>query len=93
MKENCNQVDKAKLITRLKRIEGQVRGIQKMIESESSCSDILIQIAAVKAAVNKVGTIVFEHHANECFTKQLEKDEKDPKEIEELMKILSSFIK
>ena len=48
--------ERQSLLNRLKRIEGQVRGISKMISEEQDCAEILMQIAAVKAAVNKVGT-------------------------------------
>lgn len=51
--------ERQSLLNRLKRIEGQVRGISKMISEEQDCAEILMQIAAVKAAVNKVGTLCF----------------------------------
>ena len=52
---------------RLARIEGHVRGIERMIEEEKSCPDILLQIAAVREALNKVGRIVFEDHLEHCL--------------------------
>ncbi|MGI6225123.1 MAG: metal-sensitive transcriptional regulator [Peptococcales bacterium] len=84
--------EKQNILKRLRRIEGQVKGIQRMIESDACCTDILVQIAAVKAAVNKTGTLIFEHHANECLTNSLEsKSQEDV--VKELMKVLTSFIK
>lgn len=93
MKENeKRETEKKKIQTRLKKIEGQVRGVQKMIDKGASCSEVLIQIAAVKSAVNKVGTLVFENHAQECLRNTYEGyDESEG--VEELMKILSNFIK
>ncbi len=52
---------------RLARIEGHVRGVERMIEEEKSCPDILLQIAAVREALNKVGRIVFEDHLEHCL--------------------------
>jgi len=55
------------LLYRLKRIEGQIRGIQKMIENNRGCGDIIIQLAAVKAAVNQVGVSILACHLAECI--------------------------
>jgi len=51
---------------RLKRIEGQVRGLIRMIEEDKSCEEILIQIGSVKAALHKVGQVVLEGHLHHC---------------------------
>ena len=50
--------DKDMLIKRLNRIEGQVKGIQKMVDEERYCIDILTQISAIRSAINKVGSII-----------------------------------
>ena len=83
--------EKQNILKRLRRIEGQVKGIQRMIESDSCCVDILVQVAA-KAALNKTGTLIFEHHAKECLTKSLESKSQE-EVIKELMQVLTSFIK
>ena len=58
--------DKDALSARLKRIEGQVRGIERMVEDERYCIDILTQISAIQAALDKVGLRLLEHHAAHC---------------------------
>lgn len=58
--------DKQPLLTRLRRIEGQVRGIQKMVESDRYCVDIIIQINAINAALKQVGFSLLEQHTNHC---------------------------
>jgi DNA-binding FrmR family transcriptional regulator len=77
---------------RLKRIEGQVKGVQKMIETDSNCKDILIQIAAIRSAMNKVGGIVLENYAKNCISDDdgncFPKDK-----IDEIMDALLMFIK
>jgi len=66
MKQNPNH--KAN-ITALKRIEGQVRGVQKMIESRKYCIDILTQIYAIKGALGQVEEKILENHFQHCVTK------------------------
>jgi DNA-binding FrmR family transcriptional regulator len=58
---------------RLKRIEGQVRGIQRLITEHHSCDDILIQIGAVKQAVNSVAVALLEGHMDTCVAASVEK--------------------
>lgn len=65
MKKEYNST--GSIINRLRRIEGQVKGIQKMVEKDKVCGDILIQIAAARAALNKVGGIILEDHMKDCL--------------------------
>ncbi|KJS20322.1 MAG: hypothetical protein VR72_11785 [Clostridiaceae bacterium BRH_c20a] len=85
--------EKSNILKRLRRIEGQLKGIQKMIERDACCVDVLIQIAAVKAAINKTGTLIFENHANECLTSSRESNKTQEDVVKELMQVLTSFIK
>jgi CsoR family transcriptional regulator, copper-sensing transcriptional repressor len=55
------------LLTRLRRIEGQVRGIAGMIEDERYCIDVLTQLRAVKAALTRVETVMLQDHLNHCI--------------------------
>lgn len=64
--------DNQAIIKRLRRIEGQVKGIQKMVEEEKYCGDILIQIAAVRAAMNSVGGLILEDYMKDCLKDYLE---------------------
>ena len=75
--------DKDMLIKRLNRIEGQVKGIQKMVDEERYCIDILTQISAIRSAINKVGSIILENHIKGCVVNS----------IKELMKTIDKFIK
>lgn len=59
-------IDNDAVIKRLNRIEGQVRGLIKMIEEDKSCEDILIQIGSVKAALHKTGQVILEGHLHHC---------------------------
>jgi DNA-binding FrmR family transcriptional regulator len=64
--------DKAKLLRRLSRIEGQVRGIARMIEREEYCVDILQQTAALRAAVDAVAVMILEDHVRGCVRTAVE---------------------
>lgn len=84
--------DKDNIINRLRRIEGQVKGIQKMVDEEKCCSDILIQIAAARAALNKVGGIILQDHMKDCLKDSL-KDDIDENVLDELIQIILSYTK
>ena len=57
------------IVTRLHRIEGQVRGIERMVEDDRYCIDVLTQIGAVQAALDKVALGLLDEHARHCMTK------------------------
>lgn len=60
------------VILRLRRIEGQVKGIQKMVEEGKQCGEILIQIAAVRSAINSVGGLILENYMKNCLKNYLD---------------------
>ncbi|MFU0790300.1 metal-sensing transcriptional repressor [Virgibacillus proomii] len=80
------------ITNRLKRIEGQVRGIQKMVADDRYCIDILIQISAVNAALKKVGFSIAERHTKHCVSSGIQSGEGDAA-IEELMEVLKQLSK
>lgn len=59
--------DKDSLIVRLRRIEGQIKGIQRMVEEDKFCGDILIQISASRSALNNVGGLILENYMKHCL--------------------------
>ena len=59
-------MDAEAVINRLKRIEGQVRGLIKMVENDKSCEEILVQIGSAKAALHKTGQVILEGHLHHC---------------------------
>jgi DNA-binding FrmR family transcriptional regulator len=61
--------EKKDVLLRLRRIEGQIRGLQRMVEEGVDCADILTQVAAVTAAIKKVGTVVVKTYMEECLDK------------------------
>lgn len=55
------------IINRLSRIEGHIRSIKTMVESERDCAEVLIQVAAVRSAINRVGKLILEDHLESCL--------------------------
>jgi DNA-binding FrmR family transcriptional regulator len=79
--------DRAQLIRRLSRIEGQVRGIGRMIEREEYCVDILQQTAALRAAIDAVSIMVLEDHVQGCVRTAAERGEAD-QYVEEVLDVV-----
>jgi DNA-binding FrmR family transcriptional regulator len=67
-------------IRRLKTVEGHIRGIERMVEQEAYCIDILRQIQAVQAALNKVSTTILEEHLHSCLITAVRGDDPDERE-------------
>ena len=85
--------DKEKLRARLRRIEGQVRGVQRMIEEEKYCVDILTQISSYIAASEKVASLVLKDHMEYCVRAALEDNSKADEKVQELTEAVDRFIK
>ena len=83
--------NKDPLIKRLRRIEGQVRGIEGMVESDRYCIDILTQIAAVQAALDKVALGLLSDHAEHCVIGAAEDDQ--PEKTHELMTAVARLMR
>jgi len=76
-------------LKRLKNAEGHIRGIQRMIEDDKYCIDIMRQIQAVQAALNKVSTIILEEHLHSCLITAVRGD--DPNERERVLKEITNI--
>lgn len=87
-----SEQEKQGMINRLKRVEGQIRGLQKMIEDDRYCVDVLIQLSAVQAAIKKVGLSLMKRHTKMCVAHAI-KDGDGDAYIDELMKIVQQFSK
>ncbi|HZK48028.1 MAG TPA: metal-sensitive transcriptional regulator [Thermoleophilia bacterium] len=85
--------DKAKLLARLRRIEGQVRGVHKMIDEEKYCVDVLTQVSSVMAALQGVGLIVLEDHIQGCVRGAIESGQGGDQAVSELIDVLQRFVK
>ena len=82
---------KADILRRLKKIEGQVKGLQRMVDQDKCCGDILVQVAAIRAAMNRVGTITIERHSRKCLIEAI--GDRQDAAITELIDVLTKFVK
>ena len=78
--------NKIKLIRRLKILEGQMRGLQNMVEKDSYCIDIITQTSAVKQGLSNVEDMLMEGHLSHCVVKQMKSGQTD-KAIKEILKV------
>lgn len=79
------------LINRLNRIEGQIRGIKGMVERNVYCTDILVQVAAVTAALNGFGKLLLEDHIRTCVARDIREGHEET--LDELMETLRRLIR
>ncbi len=86
-----SQEEYRNLITRLNRIEGQVRGIRKMVEENAYCPDILIQVSAAKAALDSFNKVLLTSHIQTCVREDIQAGKEET--IEELVGLLGKLMK
>ena len=100
IRESCCHTNKTKertekeykdLINRLNRIEGQVRGIKKMVENGTYCTDILIQVSAVNAALNSFNKVLLGNHIRTCVAEDIRQGKEET--IEELVTTLQKLMR
>jgi DNA-binding FrmR family transcriptional regulator len=88
-----NAEHKAKALGRLRRIEGQVQGLQRMIEHEAYCVDVLLQIRAVQGALEQVEKLLLGRHIESCVTDALRSGSRGERQqkIDELLDVFARF--
>ena len=79
---------KSKYITRLKRSEGQLRGIQKMMEEERDCIDIITQLTAVRSSVDRIIELMITENLTTCINEPLEDPQEQKERLEKAVKYL-----
>jgi DNA-binding FrmR family transcriptional regulator len=79
--------DKRELVTRLRRIEGQARGIQRLVDEEAYCLDVLQQVEALTAAADQVALLLLEDHISGCLTHAIETGQGEPY-VDEVMTVV-----
>jgi len=81
-------MSKSKYITRLKRSEGQLRGIQKMIEEERDCMDIITQLSAVRSSVDRVMELLITENLMECINNPIKNPDEQKEKMEKAIRYL-----
>lgn len=84
---------KKNITTRLRTLKGHIAGIEKMVEEGKHCEDILIQIAAVKSSIHKIGMIIVEEHALDCLLNEEPDGNLDKEKVKQIIKTLLNYTK
>lgn len=79
------------VVNRISRAIGHLEAVKRMVERDEDCSDVLIQLAAVRAAINNTGKVVLKNHINHCIVEAVEQD--DHEAIERLNEAIDKFMK
>jgi DNA-binding FrmR family transcriptional regulator len=90
-KSHHSETTKNNLVSRLNRIEGQIRGVKGMIERDTYCDDVLNQLAAVQSALNSVGKLLLEGHMKSCVVERIQAGEHEV--IDELLITVNKLMK
>lgn len=85
--------DKQEILVRLRRMEGQLKGIQRMVEDDRYCVDVLNQLSSVIAATQKVAAIILRDHIRGCVRDALSRDEHSDDYVNELVTVVERFTK
>lgn len=85
--------DKEKVLARLRRIEGQARGLHRMVDEDTYCVDVLTQIASTVSALEKVGLLLLNDHVEHCVRGSIERGEDADEKIEELTSAVERFLR
>ena len=79
------------VLNRLSRAIGHLESVKKMVENGRDCSEVLVQIAAVRSAINNVGKVILQDHIQHCIVDAVEHD--DQKALEDLCQAIDKFVK
>ena len=82
-----------KLLNRISRIEGQVRGLRKMVEQDRDCFEVLKQIAAAGGAIRSLGMVILEDHLKGCVSEAIRDSDRDGELIDQVVRVFNRFSK
>jgi DNA-binding FrmR family transcriptional regulator len=84
--------DTDELVSRLRKIEGQVRGVQRMLDEDAYCVDVLTQISAVISGMEKVALRLLGDHMRGCVTDAMRSKDRGEEKVEEVVKVVERFL-
>ncbi len=80
--ETDREVEKTKILNRLRRLEGQIRGLQRMIEEDNTCVEVMTQLSSAKSALDATGDVILETYVALCLAR-----EDEPRDLVRLLKL------
>lgn len=90
--ENEQEKIKKNVLSRMKRIEGQVRGIQGMIEGGKECKDILVQVRAVRSALQSANKLILKRYMLLCYAEAVESGNNEKEALDKFIQVLTGFL-
>jgi len=84
---------KEEVLSRLKNIKGHITGIERMVQEEQTCNNILMQLSAIRSSIEKVGIFILENNALECVSDNREQTLEDKQKMENAIKQIITFLK
>jgi DNA-binding FrmR family transcriptional regulator len=90
---HMDPTEKRRLLSRLRRAEGQVAAVRRMVEEDAYCVDVLTQVAAARGALTRVGDAVLRNHVETCLSSALRSEDEEARvdKIDELMDVLVRY--
>lgn len=82
------ELEEKKLMNRLKRAEGQIRGIQKMIEEKKECVDVITQLSAVRSSIDRIMGMVVAENLKNCYTNPKQDPEEQAQKLEQAIQMI-----
>lgn len=86
-----SEASRKRIVNRLARIEGHIRGVKTMVQDDRACPDVLVQIAAIRGGLDRVARIILDEHLSECITRAVDEGNIEA-EIDALKAALDRFI-
>ncbi len=81
------------VLNRLRNVKGHVAGIERMVEDEQECSNILVQLAAVRASIEKIGVYILEQNTLECLLNEVDTRPEDKERVEQVVRQMLAFLR
>ncbi|MDR7867325.1 MAG: metal-sensitive transcriptional regulator [Sporomusaceae bacterium] len=88
-----HQSVRLEVLNRLRNVKGHIAGIERMVEDEQECSNILVQLAAVRASIEKTGIFILEQNTLECLLKGVDTKPDDRERVEQVVRQMLAFLK
>lgn len=84
---------KLEVLSRLKTVKGHIAGIERMVEEEQACNNVMLQLSAVRASIEKIGIYILENNAVECLCNDTIQSPEDKEKVEKIVKQMLAFLK
>lgn len=84
---------KHEVLARLKNVRGHIVGIERMVEEEQACGNVLMQLSAVRSSIEKIGMYLLENNAMECLCGEVAQTQEEKQKVEKIVKQMLAFLK